>query len=183
MKKAVIILLGIFSVCRLAAQVDIKSFQRLSCEEIAALISKPTIDKHEDYPDCEFLNYSDTRIVVCNYSNGKHSLDDFETLSSDFCVFSDYIEGGIKPGDPLSKLQSIDFVHSKYGRNNPKNGLTRIPEGEGSSCVGQLTNYVVFLKEYQRVEFVVENNTIKGFMFFCLEDAPSLNYDFTIRIW
>ena len=165
MKKAVIILLGIFSVCRLAAQVDIKSFQRLSCQEIAALISKPT------------------RIVVCNYSNGKHSLDDFETLSSDFCVFSDYIEGGIKPGDPLSKLQSIDFVHSKYGRNNPKNGLTRIPEGEGSSCVGQLTNYVVFLKEYQRVEFVVENNTIKGFMFFCLEDAPSLNYDFTIRIW
>lgn len=91
----------------------------------------------------------------------------FTFSSNRFCIFSDFIEGGIRIGDSLERLQSIDYVHTPYGRNNQNNALR---------SVGNSGYYKTYSDEYYFYYFRIEDGTISEIQFTRKDDLPSPDY-------
>lgn len=159
MKKRVLFAIGLMMALPAYAQWDIKIFDRIGRDAIIGILGVPEPDKKyggwtdevipvdyrysEEYPGTSFVLEKDT-----------FDLRGFNTRSPAFCVLSDYIEGGIKVGDSLSRLQSVDFVHSAYGKNNPDNALRLI------DSTRERDYYEVFSKEWSNFCFAVKNDVI-----------------------
>lgn len=90
----------------------------------------------------------------------------FTFSSNRFCIFSDFIEGGIRIGDSLERLQSIDYVHTPYGRGRQGNALRKMSNQQ----------YIVYSDEYWDCCFDIENGIITLIQFGSKEDSPSPDY-------
>ena len=184
MKKILSILIAIMmSVLSAYAQIDIKQFNKVGPEAVSALLGNPP-EQWEDnlYPDCLILGDEEYIEGVCSF-NARIVLDDknysligFNTNSPNYCVLSDYISGGVKVGDPISKMESYHFVHTKYGRNKDSNAFHLL------TSMGETKEYGVFLDEFQFLFFYVSNGIILSIAFGTSEDDPP-GYDYTNRLF
>ena len=167
------------------AQRDVKTLEGRTPEQIIAIFGTPVV---KDYSTTEYMCpvvfYGTSKFFFVDTSKNSTpnwACQDIETSDPGLCVLSDYIDGGIKVGDPFSKLQSIDFVHSQYGRNKEGNALKS--SEIAYDIISHPANYVVFEEEYQSIYFSVENGIITAFSVISKEDTPYPNYDFSVSIW
>jgi len=158
------------------AQIDVKTLNGMSDEQIRQTFGEPknyTFDGPDGY--CHFYYYPHVTIVQTDQGR---ALEAFWTDSPDYCILTKYIPGGIKVGDPITKLQAVDFSKVDYGRNNPKNALTFRPNTPENRH-----NYIVFQEEYYHVSFRVENGIIIKWLFDIYNDYPYIPYDTSIKFW
>ena len=156
------------------AQRDIKTLNNKTSDQIVSLIGDPTdMELGEDNENEDKLIYDDSRIIV---DNENKSLVYFETSSSAYCILSNLIPGGIKVGDPLSKIKSFDFANTEYGRGKEANGLK---EETHIRICGQNSSYVAYRYEYEWIGFVVKNGRIAAWAFLTAPDYPYPDYDDT----
>ena len=185
MKKLILFALSLVLVTSCFAQRDIKTLEGKTPEQIIAIFGNPEV---KDYSMTEYMCpvvfYGTSKFFFVDTSKNSTpawACQDIETCDPGLCVLSDYIDGGIKIGDSFSKLQSIDFVHSQYGRNKDGNALKA--SETAYDIISHPANYEVFGEEYQSIYFSVENGIITAFSVISKEDTPYPNYDFSISIW
>lgn len=158
------------------AQIDIQTLNGMSDSQIKRIFGTPTnyIFGGPD-EDCHFYYFPDATVVQTDCGR---DLYDFQTESPKYCILTKYISGGIKVGDPFSKLQSIDFSKVDYGRGKADNALTFLANAPSNDY-----NYAIFQKEYHSVYFRVENGVITKWGFFSASDLPYEHYDLNIKFW
>ena len=132
------------------AQRDIKTLVYLGEDGIIKVLGKPA--EVDGWEDRTILVYSDGTVIHINDETGV--MEGFGTHSPKFCMLSNYVRGGFKVGDPFSKVQAFDFVHSKYGRNRPGNALKFVD----SNVYRDL--YVAYENERIQFEFSVKDGVI-----------------------
>ena len=181
MKKYIIILITLFLPLAAFAQRNIKTFEGKTTSAVTDLIGRPLVllEGDDTTEDADILTYQDTRLAIYKNTRG---LDFFETTSNKYCIFSHLISGGIKVGDSLTRLQSIDFAKTAYGRSKSSNRLKTF-DSFSYEVFGHPANYVVYESEYCSVYFCVENNTIAAWSYLTKEDAPYWPYNGAIKIW
>jgi hypothetical protein len=157
------------------AQRDIKSLNGLSDAQIRQVLGNPVDYDAGSGGDACFYYYPAATIVM---TADKREVENFNTDCPDYCVLTKFIRGGIKVGDSIEKLNRVDFSKVDYGRNNPQNALTFLPDASGNSC-----NYVIFQKEAIRVYFKIENGVIKRWRLSTPRDIPYAPYDSSISFW
>jgi hypothetical protein len=126
MKKIIFIFAALVTGIQAFGQVtDIKYLATKTPQEIVALYPGSTINTNArwDYDVDVLIENSDFEIGYDRLIDGTYSINYFDFTSSLFCLFSDYIAGGIKIGDSLERLSSIDFAHTPYGRGKTENNL------------------------------------------------------------
>ena len=166
MKKVLLLIILLVSGIQVFAQeTDIKYLVNKTPQEMVSLYDNSKIVTGE---------YYDFEIENAGFFIGYYSSDDsslhvarFSFSSSAFCVFSDYIDGGIKIGDSIERLQSIDFVHTPYGRGRQGNALKQLDNHQ---------QYVIYGDEYWGCCFDIENGIITLIQFACKQDIPYPNY-------
>ena len=170
MKKIILTLLAIaLTVVQSFAQRDVKTLIGASDAQIKAIFGSPDNYLIGD-ADSFFYYYPNVTLVL---TNPERNLEAFWTDSPDYCILTKYIPGGIKIGDPFSKLQEVDFSKVDYGRNDPENALS--PDSDPTF------NYVIFKNEYHQVSFRVEDGIIREWIFTTEQDAnPNKTY---INFW
>ena len=143
MKKVITFIVYMMIAVPSFAQWDIKIFDRIGKNAIIQIIGVPDSDQRRTdwMDDCIVIDYR----YSAEYPGTSMVLEEdtleligFNTNSPAFCVFSDYIPGGFKVGDSLTKLQSFDFVHTAYGKNQSANALKLV---DSSS---ERDDYIVF---------------------------------------
>ena len=169
MKKLGLVFIMTMLALQVKAQVvDLKNLANKTPDEIIALYGSPEqIDNGLSYTAQKTLVYPDFMIFYNEDASGGYTLNGFTFSSNRFCIFSDYLEGGIKIGDSLERLQSIDFVHTPYGRDNQKNALR---------SVNNFNYYKVYSDEYYFFYFKIENGVITEIQFTSKQDIPYPNY-------
>ena len=124
-----------------AQQVQNKPFdvtlRDYTIDEIVQLFGKPTqIDSNlidcglaVEYPHAKFYYFG----AWDNWDGGVpegppdvYVPDGFWTDSPDFCILSDCFPGGIRVGDRIERIRSLDIVHSKVGKGREENGLKKM---------------------------------------------------------
>lgn len=183
MKKTIILLMASMLSFITYAQRDIKTLDGKTTQQIINIMGTPqTQDLSESFSDFDDLYYEDTRIGIIPSSK---SIDFFKTASKKYCVLSHLVSGGIKVGDSLSKLQSISFASTPYGRNKQSNALKPYNGVDGVKypIYGYNANYVIYESEYCSIYLAVVNGIIKSWSFRCKPDSPYENYDSSIKIW
>ena len=169
MKKLGLVFIMTMLALQVKAQVvDLKNLANKTPDEIIALYgSLEQIDNGLSYTAQKTLVYPDFMIFYNEDASGAYSLDGFTFSSNRFCVFSDYIDGGIKIGDSLERLQSIDFVHTPYGRGRQGNALKQLDNHQ---------QYVIYGDEYWDCCFDIDNGIITLIQFASKQDIPYPNY-------
>ncbi len=168
----------------MSAQIDIKQFNKVGPEAVSTLLGNPP-EQWEDnlYPDCLILGDEEYIEGVCSFGarividDEDYTLTGFDTRSSNFIILSDFINGGVRVGDSISRLAAYDFVHTTYGRNKEGNALKQdvnYPDGTSS--------YTLFEEEFQSIFFRVQNNIIIEISLSTSEDDPP-GYDYTNRLF
>jgi len=166
------------------AQWDIKIFDGIGKDAIIQILGVPDSDQRRtDWTDdCIVIDYR----YSAEYPGTSMILEEetleligFNTESPAFCILSDYIPGGVKVGDGLAKLQSFDFVHTAYGKDNPGNALKLI---DSSS---ERDYYEIYGKERVSFRFCIKNGIIIGMDMDALDQdaAIHLNCDMTSSPW
>ena len=165
----------------MSAQIDIKQFNKVGPEAVSTLLGNPP-EQWEDnlYPDCLILGDEEYIEGVCSFGArivldyDDNALLGFDTKSPNYIFLSDYIIGGVRVGDSISKVEAYDFVHTEYGRNKESNALKKYADyPDGTSY------YTIFDEELQVIYIGVENNTIIDISFYTCEEEPYQNYDYT----
>jgi hypothetical protein len=177
MKKYILIILAVLLSLPAFAQKDVfKTLNGKTHAQIIQMFGQP-----DDY-----CNYEDSADDTQIYYYGKtiFSMDrnrilaHFQTDSKDYCILTKFINGGLKVGDPFSKLQSIDFSKTDYGRNKAGNKLTYDCTNKDGS-----TDYFVFKEEYHYVYFRVKGGVIISWGLLCKSDKPYENYYYDVKIF
>ena len=167
MKKTVLLLLALALFLPLQAQrvrnkplditlVDIKS------DEVIPMFGKPTqVDSNLidggmsiEYPHANFY-YVETWDPRHPDRGPEYSWDGFETDSPDFCFFSDMFPGGIRVGDRIERIRSLDIVHSKAGKGRAKNAIRRVDWGNTGTEV-----FEIFGAEYDSFCLEVKDSVV-----------------------
>ena len=91
-------------------------------------------------------------------------------------MLSNFIAGGVRVGDKLSKIRNFDFSKTKYGRNKVENGL-KTTDFAFKILDKYPVNYVIFEKEGTIVFLCVQHGIIKAISFISTEDLPYEGYD------
>lgn len=104
----------------------------------------------------------------------------FDTESPKYCILSDVVPGGIKVGTKLSDLQKIDFSKTKYGRNNPKNGLM-LADQQSSTTSDK--RYTIYGSEYKRISLRVSFGVVTGWQLYTAPNFYEVNYDKSVDIF
>ena len=174
------------SVLSAYAQIDIKQFNKVGPEAVSALLGNPPEQWRDDvYPDCLILGDEEYHNNTCSF-NARICLNDvdyrlvgFATKSSVYPFLLSFIPEGVKVGDPISKVESYDFVHTRYGRDKSGNALTQ--SGSYTDKAGELLRYYwLFSEELQDYYFLVnEVGIIVEIGFGEEEEEPYPNYDYT----
>lgn len=165
----------------LYSQNDIKTFDKKGENYIISLFGQYNSKEVVDFDGSWIkLNYNCCEIGL---SQTDSHLDWMIIWSDSMCVLSDYIDGGVKVGDSISKLLGVDFSSTEYGRNKKGNNLCPIQQQPFfiGDCPHNF-NYTVFGKEYQYFMFAVENNIIKAISFRTADEVPP-GYDLNNKIW
>lgn len=169
MKRYIILIIGVMLGIPGFAQRDIKTLDKIGRDAIIAIVGQP--DGKEYWggimDGCEAIQYPDTYICLDEKTS---ELIGFNSISSSFCVLSDYIRGGFKVGDSLAKLKSFDFVHSKYGKNRAGNALKLVDSNEERDYYG------AYQEERTNFFFVVKKGVIKEIILSTLDDEAVSYY-------
>lgn len=134
----------------------------------------------------EYCTYEDSADDTQIYYYGKtiFSMDrkrmlfDFQTDSKDYCILTKYINGGLKVGDSFSRLQSVDFSKTDYGRNKVGNKLTYDCTNKDGSA-----DYFVFKEEFHYIYFRVKGGVIISWGLLCKSDKPYENYNYNVKLF
>ena len=183
MKKVIAIVVTLTVCVSVFAQTDIKSFNKVGPDVALNKLKAAGIDitnlVWNNYDGLLYLEDEDgkpldTFLVI---SDGTYELNYFYTNSDKFCFLSDYVDGGLKVGDPVSKAMSVDFSSSRYGRGNKQNNCTQKTEaGE--------TFFIIFGETAQNVSFEASAGVISRLFFDSPEDETRLeNYDYSIKMF
>ena len=174
MKRIITIIICLITIIPCFAQRDIKVFNRIGRDRIIKILGTPDpADPDDDLlPEILVIRYKNTVIEIDKDSG---EISRFITSSPEFCILSNYVSGGFKVGDPVSKLKSFDFAKSKYGRNNPGNALIRM------DSTGEW--YVAYQKEYYYITFEIKNNSISTIVFHSSQDLPYEGYKNPYSLW
>ena len=171
----------------MSAQIDIQQFNKVGPEAVSALLGNPPEQWRDDvYPDCLILGEEAYHNNTCSF-NARICLNDvdyrlvgFATKSSVYPFLLSFIPEGVKVGDPISKVESYDFVHTRYGRSKSGNALTQ--SGSYTDKTGELLRYYwLFSEELQRLHFLVNESDIIVEIGFSepVEVPPYPDYDYT----
>ena len=182
MKKILSILIAIMmSVLSAYAQIDIKQFNKVGPEAVSALLGNPPEQWRDDvYTDSWILGDEEYLSGICSFGArivldyDDNALLGFDTKSPNYIFLSDYIIGGVRVGDSISKVEAYDFVHTEYGRNKESNALKKYADYPDGT-----TYYTIFDEELQVIYIGVENNTIIDISFYTCEEDPYPDYDYT----
>ena len=171
MKKTVLLLCALSLLVPLHAQrVKDKPFdvtmRNLSIEEVIQLFGKPVqIDSNlmdaglmVEYPHARFFyfgTWDDWDDDSPDWPPARYVPDGFETDSPDFCFFSDLFPGGIRVGDRIERIRSLDIVHSKAGKGREKNALRKVDWGKTGKDV-----YVILGEEHDHYYLEVKDSLI-----------------------
>lgn len=177
MKRIILFFICLIATVPSFAQRDIKTLDKIGLDAIVAILG-PHDGEDGMYDDEVIVHFAngDTQVRL-NISTSE--LLGFNTKSSAFCVLSDYIAGGFKVGDSLTKLQGFDFVHSTYGKNRSGNALTLI------DSTAERDYYKAYGMERRVFEFIVKNGIITKIIFRTMDDdtAAALNVDKNNHPW
>ncbi|MCR5362994.1 MAG: hypothetical protein K6E44_00285 [Bacteroidales bacterium] len=149
--------------------IDFKHLVTKSPQEMHALYSNSEVIT-DDYYFYELRNedFEIGYVKVYNALLGEGvEVGDFIIKTPNFCILSDYIEGGLKVGDSFERLQSFDFVNTPYGRGIPGNTLVQLDNNN---------LYLAYGEEYWQIYFIVKNGVITRIHFGSQQDIPSPNY-------
>jgi len=143
MKKTALLLLSLALFLPLRAQqVRNKPFdvtlREYSIDEIVRMFGKPVqIDSNLidcglalEYPHASFYYFGTwdqwEEGENPSWPPDRYVPDGFSTDSPDFCILSKYFPGGIRVGDRIERIRSLDIVHSKVGKGRAGNGLEKM---------------------------------------------------------
>lgn len=149
------------------AQRDIKTFDKIGRDAIIAILGQPDGNLYWGgvMEGADAVQYPDTYVCL---DESTSELVGFNTTSPEFCVLSDYIQGGFKVGDSFAKLKNFDFVHSKYGKNRPGNALELVDSS------AERDYYAAYGQERKMFFFSVKDGVIIGIDLATMdEDAAS----------
>ena len=184
MKKIVVVLFVLFATFHVNAQIDIKAFDKIGPDAIIDLLGRPleSWDYECDpngfvFGDCEYAPNGLKEYGPCGALIGirenDFSLFMFSTASPKYVFLTKIVNGGIKVGDSFNRIKSIDFIHSRYGRNKEGNGLRKIVSQNG------IDQYCLFGEEYERIFLRFKNGTLIDILYEQAQDCPYDNYDYT----
>ena len=177
MKKQILIILVVFLSLPAFAQKDVfKTLNGKTHAQIIQMFGQP-----DDY-----CNYEDSADDTQIYYYGKtiFSMDrnrmlvDFQTDSKDYCILTKYINGGLKVGDSFSRLQSIDFSKTDYGRNKAINQLSLFRNKTDGTQV-----YRVFAAEEHPIYFYIRNGRIISWGLHSTPDKPYENFNYNVKLF
>ena len=140
------------------AQTDIKSFQGKTPEMIIKEYGDPL---NEDLiPDQSYyvLKYESFTIVL---EPETFTIDEFVTATSQFKFLCGIVVGGVKVGDSINKLQTID---KKYTEDKAGNEL-KTPRIT-APLVNHEANYILFEQDTERFYFYVKDGIIQEIGYF-----------------
>lgn len=170
MKRIIfIVLAALLSFQAKAQTVDLKAIADKSPDEFILLYGTPNqIDNGIMFQAEKTLVYSDFQVFYEKNANGSYVFSGLTFSSNLFCVFSDFIIGGIKIGDSLARLQTIDFVNTPYGRDRQGNALTPL---------ANQNQYIVYADELWDFYFDIENGVITLIQVGTKKDIPYPGYN------
>ena len=188
MKKILFLVITAFITNAAFAQTDIKVFDKIGpdavLDKLCALDFYLEIDPF-DFTWTEndgelFLEstrgeYLDPTVVL---SEESYRLTGFETTSGEFLFLTDYLPGGFRVGDSISKLLGVDFCRTEYGRGKSLNNCRL----EGTTASGKEV-YVIFGEELYHLSMTVKNGKIDSIVYIRAQDEPYKNYDYSIEMF
>lgn len=183
MKKTIAFFVTLMVCVSVFAQTDIKSFNKVGPTTALSKLKAAGIDVSNlawVEGDGELsLEDKDGKPLetVLVIENETYGLVAFYTNSASFCFLSDYVDGGLKVGDPVSKAMSVDFSNSRYGRGNKKNNChEEVIQGRHL--------YVIFGETAQTVRFKASQGVITKLYFDTPgTEEPLENYDYSIKMF
>ena len=157
-KSILLFYLSLFLSLPVLAQTDFRSFDGKTPGMIIKEYGDPL---NEDLiPDQSFyiLKYESFSIAL---EPDTYILDEFITSSSQFKFLCGIVDGGVKVGDPIQKLQTID---KKYTEDKAGNELKtpRITP----PLVNHEANYILFEQDTERFYFYVKDGIIQEIGYF-----------------
>ncbi len=164
MKKVLLLIILLVSGIQVFAQVtDIKYLVNKTPQEVVNLYPGSTLndDAVWDYGYNAIIDNDSFKIAYICVDN-EYSVSYLSFTSNAFCVFSDYVNGGIKIGDSYHKLSSIDFASTSYGRGRAGNRLQPCETND---------LYVAYRLEYNQFYFRIEEGIITEIIFDSLNDG------------
>ena len=188
MKRLIFFLFAAFMANATFAQTDIKAFDRIGPD--AVLDKFRALNFYSDMAPADltwtendgelFLEskkgeYLNPTVVI---SEGTYRLTGFETTSSEFLFLTDYVSGGFRVGDPISKLLGVDFSQSEYGRGKPLNNC----RFERKTSSGE-DIYLIFGEELYHISLTVKHGKISSIIYIRAQEEPYENYDYSIELF
>ena len=179
MKRIIITITTILAAVAMnAQQVDIKQFHKAGPDAVYSLLGNPAGEKWTTYEDEGVMclgsqtkdGYGPSGVIITLLKDS-YALESFKTENPKYLFLTDYVQGGVKAGDQLSKIQNVDFVHTRYGRNKAENGLKFVRTTETGKSV-----YSIFAKEQQSFILYVKNGKILSILYESKPELPD-NYD------
>lgn len=175
-------------------QTDIKIFKKMSPTQISKTLGLAYSTNAETAQKAywEEFNYVGDQMVLRDKatkgiydpgiallkSNGStYSLYLFVTSKPEYLFLTNYINGGVRVGDKLSKVKNVNFANTKYGRNKAKNNCTLDESINGTDY------YTIFGEEMEFILLKVENGIITTIAYQTKDDLPYENYDLTNKMW
>lgn len=197
MKRITISIISLLICLSVFGQTDIRKFKHMSPTQIsktlglaystsAANAQKAYWDEFEYTGEEMVLRDSATKEIYDpgiglykskNGSSYSYTLSLFVTSKPEYLFLTNYINGGVKVGDKLSKVKNFNFANTKYGRNKAKNNCTFDERADGYDY------YIIFGEEMEYILLEVENGTITTISYQTKDDLPYENYDLTIKMW
>ena len=170
MKRIALFLLALSLFAPLRAQqVQNKPFdvtlRDYTIDEIIQMFGKPTqidsglidVGLAVEYPHAKFYyfgTWDDWGIEMPEGAPDRYVPDGFWTDSPDFCILSDCFPGGIRVGDRIERIRSLDIVHSKPGKGREGNGLRKADHYSDLDC------YVILGEEYDSFYLEVKDSVV-----------------------
>lgn len=166
---------------RAFAQRDVASFLNDNTfEKIIAFYGQPLDQEEYDGEDDErhlALLYQGFRATV-GLSSG--NLDHIYIWTSDLCVLSSVVPGGIKVGDSVEKYKDVDFSKEVTGKHYESCGFIPMVQTYSSySSENIFYNYIILSRGRPYIlEFATENGIIKEIQLgFPIDPAPDSYYE------
>lgn len=186
MKRSINIILAIFLAHTAMAQTDIKVFNKIGPDAVLDKLydlgfyqDVDGIDIYmswEEYDEGVLLensagDYPDPLVFL---ANDTYDLIGFETSSCEFLFLTDYVDGGIRVGDPVAKALGVDFSQSQYGRGKQKNNCRHVRKMSSGEDV-----YLIFGEELYHISLTVNNGIIHSIVYIKGDEEPYANYDYS----
>ena len=129
-------------------------------EQIKAIYGKPQHEDPVNDSESYCLRYNDFFVAL---DPGNYTVDEFATNNSKFVFLENTVTGGVKVGDPISKLSGIEN-RIKYDVNKYEDRL-KTPK-EPIQVFKKISNYVVLESADVSFYFCVENGKIAEIGYF-----------------